>query len=103
MATVPDYRAVIQAIARRDNVRLLLDGMASANDRGLTTSVPARIEVLVDGPLKLIRIGNQGLISRRQLPADCSGRDDRQCESFKYFTGCKTYCRDQKSADRVRR
>ena len=50
--TVPDYRAVIRAVARRDKVRLLVDGMTAANDLGLTTAVPARIEVLVDARLK---------------------------------------------------
>jgi hypothetical protein len=57
--TVPDYRAVIQAVARRDNARILLDGMTAANDLGLTTAVPARIEVFVDARLRPIRLGNQ--------------------------------------------
>jgi len=68
-ATVPDYRAVIQAVARRDNVRLLLDGMTAANDLGLTTSVPARIEVLVDARLKPIRIGNQLIHFKMAAPS----------------------------------
>lgn len=67
--TVPDYRAVIQAVARRDNVRLLLDGMTAANDLGLTTSVPARIEVMVDGRLKPIRIGNQVIHFKTAAPS----------------------------------
>ena len=46
--TVPNYQAVIQAVARRDNVRFVVDGMTAANDLGLTTAVPAKIEVLVD-------------------------------------------------------
>ena len=29
--TVPDYRAVIRAVARRDQVRVLVDGMTAAN------------------------------------------------------------------------
>jgi hypothetical protein len=57
--TVPDYRAVIQAVARRDQVRVLIDGMTAANDLGLTTAVPARIEVLVDARLKPIRLESQ--------------------------------------------
>ena len=69
MATVPDDRAVIQAIARRDNVRLLLDGVTSANDLGLTTSVATRIEVLVDGRLKPIRIGNQVIHFKTAAPS----------------------------------
>ena len=68
-ATVPDYRAVIQAVARRDKVRLLLDGMTAANDLGLTTAVPARIQVLVDARLKPIRIGNQVIHFKTAAPS----------------------------------
>ena len=57
--TVPDYRAVIRAVARRDQVRVVVDGMTAANDLGLTTAVPAHIEVLADARLKPIKLGNQ--------------------------------------------
>jgi hypothetical protein len=67
--TVPDYRAVIQAVARRDKVRLLLDGMTAANDLGLTTAVPARIEVLVDARLRPIRLGNQTIHFKTAAPS----------------------------------
>jgi len=67
--TVPDYRAVIRAVARRDKVRLLVDGMTAANDLGLTTAVPARIEVLVDARLKPIRIGNLVIHFRTAAPS----------------------------------
>jgi hypothetical protein len=33
--------------------------MTAANDFGLTTTVPARIEVLVDARLKPIKLGNR--------------------------------------------
>ena len=48
--TVTNYRAVIQAVARRYNARFVVDGdhRLLANDLGLTTAVPAKIEVLVD-------------------------------------------------------
>jgi hypothetical protein len=39
----PDYRAIVDAIARRDQLRLLVDGMTAANDLGLTDAVPARV------------------------------------------------------------
>src|SRR6267143_2605691 len=68
-ATVPDYREVIQAVARRDKVRLLLDGMTAANDLGLTTAVPARIEVLVDARLRPIRLGNQVIQFKTAAPS----------------------------------
>jgi len=67
--TVPDYRAVLRAVARRDKVRLLLDGMTAANDLGLTTAVPARIDVFVDARLKPIRIGNQIIRFRTAAPS----------------------------------
>ena len=66
---VPDYRAVIQAVARRDNARVVIDGMTAANDLGLTTAVPARIEVLVDARLKPIRLGNQFIQFKTAAPS----------------------------------
>ena len=46
--TTPDYRAVTEAIARRDHLRLLVDGMTAANDLGLTDAVPARVTIHTD-------------------------------------------------------
>lgn len=66
---VPDYRAVIQAVSRRDNARVVIDGMTAANDLGLTTAVPARIEVLVDARLKSIRLGNQLIQFKTAAPS----------------------------------
>ncbi|HSX20510.1 MAG TPA: DUF6088 family protein [Gammaproteobacteria bacterium] len=56
--TAPDYRAVINAIIRRDQIRVLIDGITAANDLGLTNAVPAKVIVLTDGRLKPIRLGN---------------------------------------------
>ncbi len=67
--TVPDYRSVIRAVTRRDRARALIDGMTAANDLGLTTAVPARIEVLVDARLKPIRLGNQEIHFRYAAPS----------------------------------
>ncbi len=67
--TVPDYRAVIRAVARRDQARVVIDGMTAANDLGLTTAVPARIEVLVDARLKPITIGNQEIHFKFAAPS----------------------------------
>src|SRR5262245_53322934 len=38
----PDYRAVIATVARRDQARILIDGMTAANDLGLSEAVPGR-------------------------------------------------------------
>jgi hypothetical protein len=53
----PDPRHVIDAIARRDQIRVLVDGMTAANDLGLTNAVPAKIVVHSDARLKSIVLG----------------------------------------------
>ena len=53
----PDPRQVIEAIARRDQVRVLVDGMTAANDLGLTNAVPAKIVVHTDTRLKSVSLG----------------------------------------------
>jgi len=68
-STVPDYRAVIDAIARRDQVRWLIDGMTAANTLGLTNAVPAKIEVLVDARLKPVTLGNQKIVFKHAAPS----------------------------------
>lgn len=67
--TAPDYRAVIRAVARRDQARVVVDGMTAANDLGLTTAVPARIEVLADARLKPIRLGQQEIYFKAAAPS----------------------------------
>ncbi|HTD55915.1 MAG TPA: DUF6088 family protein [Silvibacterium sp.] len=67
--TVPDYRAVIRAVSRRDQARTVIDGMTAANDLGLTTAVPARIEVLVDARLKPIKLGKQEIQFKFAAPS----------------------------------
>jgi hypothetical protein len=60
--SVPDYREVIRAVARRQKVRYVVDGMTAASELGLTTAVPARIEVFTDAPrLKSILLGKQAI------------------------------------------
>nr|WP_244608753.1 DUF6088 family protein [Bradyrhizobium algeriense] len=66
---VPDYRAVIKAVARRDQARVVVDGKTAANDLGFTTAVPARIEVLVDARLKPIILGKQVIHFKSAAPS----------------------------------
>jgi hypothetical protein len=54
--TTPDYRAVIEAVARRDNLRLLVDGMTAANDLGLTDAVPAHVTIYTDTRRRSIQL-----------------------------------------------
>lgn len=66
---VPDYRAIIRAVARRERARTLVDGMTAANDLGLTTAVPAHIEVLADARLKSIKLGSQEIHFKQAAPS----------------------------------
>jgi hypothetical protein len=56
--TAPDPRQVIDAIARRDQIRVLVDGMTAANDLGLTNAVPSKIVVHTDARLRSVPLGN---------------------------------------------
>jgi hypothetical protein len=67
--TVPDHRAIIDAVMRRDQVRMMVDGMTAANDLGLTNAVPAKIVVIVDARLKPIKLGNQQIKFKHAAPS----------------------------------
>ena len=54
---------------RRDQARMVIDGMTAANDLGLTTAVPAKIEVMVDARLKPIKLGNQEITFKHAAPS----------------------------------
>lgn len=55
---VPDYREILDALARRDQLRMLVDGMTAANDLGLTDAVPARVTIHTDARRRTIQIDN---------------------------------------------
>ena len=67
--SVPDYRRVIQAVARRDQTRMLVDGMTAANDLGLSDAVPGRIVVHTDARLRPIKLGKQVIAFRPTAPS----------------------------------
>ena len=67
--TTPGVRAIIDAVARRDQARIVVDGLTAANDLGLTTAVPARVTVLTDARLRPIRIGNQQIDFKTAAPS----------------------------------
>lgn len=54
----PDPRSIIDAVGRRDQTRMLVDGMTAANDLGLTDAVPAKIVVHTDARRRAIKLGN---------------------------------------------
>jgi hypothetical protein len=52
----PPRASFVDAIARRDKLRVLVDGMTAANDLGLTTAVPARSMIHADTYPRTIEI-----------------------------------------------
>ena len=60
---------MIDALARKGKVRIVVDGLTAANDLGLTDAVPARIGVLTDGRVRPIRLGNLTLDVQSAAPS----------------------------------
>lgn len=67
--TAPDYRAVLDAIARRDQLRLLVDGMTAANDLGLTDAVPARVTIHTDARRRAVQLDNLVIDFKQTAPS----------------------------------
>jgi hypothetical protein len=67
--TTPDYHAVIEAIARRDQLRLLVDGMTAANDLGLTDAVPARVTIHTDARRRAIQLDQLTIDFKQTAPS----------------------------------
>jgi len=70
-----DYQAVVDAIARRDQLRILVDGMTAANDLGLSDAVPARVTVYTDTRRRPIKLDNLLIDFKQAAPchACCPG------------------------------
>ncbi len=54
-----DLDAIIAAIARRDGVRIMPNGLVPANSLGLTNAVPAKPIYVTDGHSRTIKIGER--------------------------------------------
>ncbi len=67
--TTPDYRAVADAIARRNHLRLLGDGMTAANDLGLTTAVPARVTIHTDSRRRAVQLDKLTIEFKQTAPS----------------------------------
>lgn len=65
----PDYRAVVEAIARRDQLRLLVDGITAANDLGLTDAVPAHVVIHTDARRKSVKLDNLTIEFKQTAPS----------------------------------
>lgn len=67
--TSPDPRSVVDALARRDQARIMVDGLTAANDIGLSDAVPARIVIHTDARLTPIKLGNLTIEFKTTAPS----------------------------------
>ena len=63
-----DLDAAITALARRDGVRIVPDGLVAANQLGLTTAVPAQVSYVTDGPPRTLKVGGRTVRFRHAGP-----------------------------------
>lgn len=64
-----DLDAAIAAIARRDGVRIMPDGMVAANQLGLTNAVPAKASYVTDGHSRTLKIDGRTVQFRHAGPS----------------------------------
>ena len=67
--TNPDPRSVVDALARRDQVRMVVDGITAANDLGLSDAVPGRIVIHTDGRFKPLDLGGLKIEFKKTAPS----------------------------------
>jgi hypothetical protein len=65
----PDYKSVIQAVARRDGAKVLVDGITAANNLGLTNAVPAKVVVWTDARVKPIKLDKMVIDFKQVAPS----------------------------------
>jgi hypothetical protein len=68
-ATTPDYKVIIDAVARRDQIRILMDGLSAANQLGLADAVPAHVVVHTDARIRPIKVGNLAITFKLTAPS----------------------------------
>ena len=64
-----DMDSAVAALARRDSVRIMPDGIAAANQLGLTNAVPAKASYVTDGATRNVKIGNRTVRLRHAGPS----------------------------------
>ena len=60
---------MIDALGRRDNTRMLVDGLTAANDLGLSDAVPAKVVVHTDARLKALQLGGLAITFKKTAPS----------------------------------
>jgi hypothetical protein len=66
---LPSVAAVLDAVSRRDQTRLLIDGAMAAFDLGFAFEPPVKVIVLIDARLRPIQLGDQEIVFRQVAPS----------------------------------
>ena len=95
----------VQALSRRDGIRLMPGGMDAANDLGLTNAVPAKLSHATDGPSRDIRIGGRTISLRHVGPKRIAwaGRPAAPVIQALRWLGSGTIAADDRIQDILRR
>ena len=64
-----DLDAAIAALARRDGVRIMPDGLVAANQLGLTNAVPAKASYVTDGHSRTLKVHGRTVRFRHAGPS----------------------------------
>ena len=64
-----DWDAAIAALIRRDGIRIVPDGLAAANQLGLTNAVPVKASYVTDGHARTLKIDGRTVQFRRAGPS----------------------------------
>ena len=59
----------VAVLLHRDSVRIMPDGIAAANQLGLTNAVPAKASYVTDGATRNVKIGNRTVYLRHAGPS----------------------------------
>ena len=60
--------AAVAAVARRDNIRVMPDGIVAANKLGLTNAVPAKANYVTDGASRTLKVDGWTIRLRHARP-----------------------------------
>ena len=63
-----DLNSAVEALARRDGVRIMPDGLVAASQLGLTNAVPAKASYLTDGSTRTLTIDGRTVRFRHAGP-----------------------------------
>jgi hypothetical protein len=67
--TTPDDTAIIDAVARRDQIRILVDGLTAANQLGLADAAPTHVVVHTDARIRPIKLGKLTIAFKLTAPS----------------------------------